>query len=158
MRLGGVFKPLGPLLKAIWPETEKVEKPLVFLAFWSLGRSGRRLGGVLEASWSVSNASWIILEPCWRRLGVSWMCLDASRSLVEPCGGLKCLGASWSRLGRVLKRLETSKNTHFWTPKTVKPQHVHNLHRNANYTIIPLIFCFISSSRNIHSLFKSLNL
>jgi hypothetical protein len=110
------LEPLGALLKAIWPETEKVEKPLVFLAFWSLGRSGRRLDGVLEASWSVPNESWIILEPCWRRVGVSCMCLDASWGLVEPFEGLKWLGVSWNRLGGVLKRLETSKNTHFWTP------------------------------------------
>ena len=44
---------LGVLLKAIWPDSENVEKTIVFLAFWSLGRSWRRLGSILEASWSV---------------------------------------------------------------------------------------------------------
>ena len=47
-RLGGVLKRLGALLKAIWPDTEKVEKPLVFFVFRSLGRSWRRLRRVLE--------------------------------------------------------------------------------------------------------------
>ena len=48
---------LGALLKAIWPDTGTVETPLVILASWSLGRSWRRLGSVLEASWSVLEAS-----------------------------------------------------------------------------------------------------
>ena len=47
-RLGGVFERLGALLKDIWQDTENVEKPLGVLAFWSLGRSWRRLGSVLE--------------------------------------------------------------------------------------------------------------
>ena len=58
-RLRGVLERLGALLQAIWPDAENVEKPLVFLAFWSPGRSWRpleaswsRLGGVLELSWS----------------------------------------------------------------------------------------------------------
>jgi hypothetical protein len=40
-RLGGVLKRLGALrtlLKAVWPDTGNVEKQLVVLAFWSLGR------------------------------------------------------------------------------------------------------------------------
>ena len=84
---------LGALLQAIWPEAENVEKPLVFLAFWSLGRSWRpleaswsRLGGVLELSWSrlgaaaafdaafdaaaaVSKRSWIDLKLLRSALG-----------------------------------------------------------------------------------------
>ena len=47
-RLGGVIKRLEALVKAIWPDAENVEKPLVFLAFWSLGRSWKRLRGLLE--------------------------------------------------------------------------------------------------------------
>ena len=38
-RLGGVLKRLGALLQAIWPDAENVEKLLVFLVCWSLGRS-----------------------------------------------------------------------------------------------------------------------
>ncbi len=58
-RLRGVLERLGALLQAFWPDAENVEKPLVFLAFSSLGRSWTpleaswsRLGGVLELSWS----------------------------------------------------------------------------------------------------------
>ena len=47
-RLGGGMKRLEALLKAIWPDSENVEKPLVFLAFSSLGRSWKRLRGLLE--------------------------------------------------------------------------------------------------------------
>jgi hypothetical protein len=47
-RLGGVIKRLEALVKAIWPEEENVEKPLVFLGFSSLGRSWKRLRGLLE--------------------------------------------------------------------------------------------------------------
>jgi 2-hydroxychromene-2-carboxylate isomerase len=47
-RLGGVMKRLEALLKAIWPDAENIEKPLVFLAFSSLGRSWKRLRGLLE--------------------------------------------------------------------------------------------------------------
>ena len=47
-RLGGVLKRLGALLQAIWPDAENVEKPLVFLALWSLGGFLERLGDVLE--------------------------------------------------------------------------------------------------------------
>ena len=64
-----LWEPLGALLKAIWPETENVENPMVFLALWSLGRSWRRLGGVLERLGGVSEASWRVLEVSWRRLG-----------------------------------------------------------------------------------------
>ena len=46
-RLGVVLGCLGALLQAIWPDTENVEQPLVFIIFGSLGRSWRRLG----ASW-----------------------------------------------------------------------------------------------------------
>ena len=35
-------------LKAIWPYAENVEKPLIFLVFWSLNRSWQRLRGLLE--------------------------------------------------------------------------------------------------------------
>jgi 2-hydroxychromene-2-carboxylate isomerase len=48
-RLGGVMKRLEALLKAIWPDAENVEKPMVFFAFRALDA----LGSVLEASWSV---------------------------------------------------------------------------------------------------------
>ena len=47
-RLGGVMKRIEALLKAIWPDAENVEKPLVVLAFSSLGRSWKRLRGLLE--------------------------------------------------------------------------------------------------------------
>ena len=43
-RLRGVLERLGALLQAIWPDAENVEKPLVFLCFWTLGRSCNRLG------------------------------------------------------------------------------------------------------------------
>ena len=63
-RLGGVLKRLGALLQAIWPDDENVEKPLVFLAFWSPGRSWKRLGGLLERLGG-------ILETSWSRLGAA---------------------------------------------------------------------------------------
>ncbi len=50
--------------QSIWPAAENVEKPLVFLAFWSPGRSWKRLGGVLERLGG-------ILEPSWSRLGAA---------------------------------------------------------------------------------------
>ena len=62
--LGGVLERLGALLQAIWPDAENVEKPLVFLAVWSLGRSWRPLG-----------ASWRRLGASKRRLEASWSCL-----------------------------------------------------------------------------------
>ena len=63
-RLGGVLKRLGALLQAIWPDAENVDKPLVFLAFWSPGRSWKRLGGLLERLGGV-------LETSWSRLGAA---------------------------------------------------------------------------------------
>ena len=42
------MKRLEARLKAIWPDAENVEKPLVFLVLWSLGRSWKRLRGLLE--------------------------------------------------------------------------------------------------------------
>ena len=68
-RLGDVLKRFGVLSKAIWPDTDNFENPVVFLVFWSLGCSWRRLGSVLEASWSVLEASWKRLEASWSRLG-----------------------------------------------------------------------------------------
>ena len=47
-RLGGGMKRLEALLKASWPDAENVEKPLIVLAFSSLGRSWKRLRGLLE--------------------------------------------------------------------------------------------------------------
>ena len=47
-RLGGVMKRLEALLKAIWPDAENVENPLVFLSFSSLGRAWKRLRSLLE--------------------------------------------------------------------------------------------------------------
>ena len=47
-RLGGVMKRLEALLTAMWPDAENVEKTLVFLALSSLGRSWKRLRGLLE--------------------------------------------------------------------------------------------------------------
>ena len=35
-------------LQAIWPDDENVEKPLVFICFWTLGRSWRPLVFVFE--------------------------------------------------------------------------------------------------------------
>ena len=68
-------------VQAIWPDTENVEKPLVFLAFWSLGRSWRRLGSVLEASWSALERLGSVskhLRAVLSSLGASWRRLDAS--------------------------------------------------------------------------------
>ena len=60
------------------------------------------------------------------------------------------------RLVRILAALgapKSKKSTPTWAPKatfvdpkTVTMQHDVNLHRNTNYTMIPLIFCFIWSS------------
>ena len=47
-RLRSVMKRLEALLKASWPDAENVEKPLIVLAFSSLGRSWKRLRGLLE--------------------------------------------------------------------------------------------------------------
>ena len=78
-RLGGVLEAswsvlerLGALLQAIWPDAENVEKPLVFLAFWSLGRSWRPL----EASWSRLGD---VLEPSWSDLKLLLSALGASK-------------------------------------------------------------------------------
>ena len=46
--LRGVMKRIEALLKASWPDAENVEKPLVSLAFSSLGRSPKRLRGLFE--------------------------------------------------------------------------------------------------------------
>ena len=54
------MKRLGAPLQAIWPDAENVEKPLVFLVCWSLGRSWRALG-----------ASWSVLKTSWRRFGAA---------------------------------------------------------------------------------------
>jgi hypothetical protein len=61
-RLGGVLKRLGALLQAIWRDAEDVEKALVFLGFWTLGRSWRLLGGLLEASSSVLERVRVVLK------------------------------------------------------------------------------------------------
>ena len=83
-RLGGILEASRSvlelpktLLKAMWPDTEIVEEPLVFLVFRELAAFGSlaRFGCVLEASWSV---------------------LEASR---------RCLGGVLERLGGVLERL-----------------------------------------------------
>ena len=47
-RLGGVMKRIDALLKAMWPDAENIAKPLVFLAFSSLGSSWKRLRSLLE--------------------------------------------------------------------------------------------------------------
>jgi hypothetical protein len=62
-RLGASWRRLGALLKAIWPDSENVEKPLCprFLEPWPL----------LEASWSVLER----LRGVLKRLGASWSCL-----------------------------------------------------------------------------------
>ena len=62
----------------------------------ALGASGRRLVGLLEASWRHLGASWERLGSSWRPLGAVWRRLGAS------CWPV---GASWERLGRVLGRL-----------------------------------------------------
>ena len=48
-RLGGGMKRLEALLKANRPDAENVEKTLVFLVLSSLGRSWKRLRGLLES-------------------------------------------------------------------------------------------------------------
>jgi hypothetical protein len=58
------LKRVGALLQAIWPDDENVGKPFVFLAFWSPGRSWKRLGGFLERLGGV-------LETSWSRLGAA---------------------------------------------------------------------------------------
>ena len=63
---------LGALLKAILPDAENVEKPLVFLGFWSLGRSWRPL----DASWSRLGD---VLEPSWSDLKLLLNALGASK-------------------------------------------------------------------------------
>ena len=60
---------------------------------------------------------------------------------VRPLRLLDALGAHKSK-----KQKKWAHKATFWELKTVKTQHVHNLHRNANYTINPLICCFIWSS------------
>ena len=42
------MKRLEARLKAIWPDAGNVAKPVVFLVCWSLGRSWKRLRGLLE--------------------------------------------------------------------------------------------------------------
>ena len=58
------MKHLGALLQAIWRDAENVENTLVFLCFGALGRSWKRLGGLLERLGS-------ILETSWSRLGAA---------------------------------------------------------------------------------------
>ena len=70
-RLRGVLERLGALLQAIWPEAENVEKPLVFLAFWSPGRSWKRLGGLLERLGGLLERLGGVLETSWSRLGAA---------------------------------------------------------------------------------------
>ena len=90
-----VSKRLGALLQAIWPDTENVEKPLVFLVFWSMGRS------------------WGTLGPSWRRLEdvlePSWSCLGAAAPAAAPdaaCVGVPAaLGRSWTALEPLLAAL-----------------------------------------------------
>ena len=95
---------LRALLKAIWPDAENVEKPLVFLVFsrirrfWEPCAFWMRLGGVLERLGSVLERLGGVLEAAWRRLGASLSVLERLR-------------ASWRRLGGVLERLGAS-----WVP------------------------------------------
>ena len=84
-RLGGVLNRIAALLQATWPDAENVEKPLVFLALWSPGRSWKRLG----ASWKLLLLSMLVLMLLQLVRRASWW-----------------LKASWSRLGCVLEPLE----------------------------------------------------
>ena len=75
----------------MWPDTENVEKALVFLVvlrirrFWEPCVSWKRLGCVLERLGSVLEGLGAVLEPSWGRLG----------GVLERLGGvLKRLGAS----------------------------------------------------------------
>ena len=90
---------LKTLLKATWPDTKNVEKPLVFLAFWGPGRSWKRLGGLLEGLRG-------ILETSWSRFGAA---AGTAAGFDAAAAGSKLswwLGASCSRLGGVLDPLE----------------------------------------------------
>ena len=61
--LGGFLEPLEALFNAIWPETEHVQKQMVFLVLGSLSRSWRRRGSVSERLGGVLEASWSVLKP-----------------------------------------------------------------------------------------------
>ena len=97
------MKRLGALLQAIWPDDENVEKPLVFLAFWSPGRSWKRLGGLLERLVGV-------LEASWSRLGATAAfeaAFDAAAAASKrSCIDLKLRGSrSFRKLRKLLKTL-----------------------------------------------------
>ena len=97
--LGGVLKRLGALLQAIWPDDENVEKPLVFLAFWSPGRSWKRLGGLLERLGG-------ILETSWSRLGAAAAVAAPAAASDAACVGVPAaLGRSWTAPGPLLGAL-----------------------------------------------------
>ena len=89
---------LGALLQAIWPDAENVEKPFIVLAFWSPGRSWKRL----EASQSVLEASWRRLGAVLELLLLSMLLLMLLQLVRSALGGLKRLvvvsEASWGLL------------------------------------------------------------
>ena len=89
-RLGGVLKRLGGLLQASWADTENFDKPLVFLAVWSPGRSWKRLRGLLERLGGV-------LETSWSRRGAdAAVAAHAAASDAANVGVPAALGRSWT--------------------------------------------------------------
>ncbi len=118
---------------------------------------------VLLPRWKGIKASWSVVEASWRVLGVA---------RCERIGGMRlyvshiylCVLNMWAfadwkpsfirgnacayRARRVLITPTWAQQTTFLDNRTVKLQHVVNLHRNAHYTSISLIFCFIWSSTN----------
>ena len=91
--LGGLLDPPGRLLGVSWAALAASWAPGGFLE-----RPWRRLGALLESSWSFLEVSWKLLEGSWRRLKVFWQpfggvleafegFLDAPESILEASGG-----------------------------------------------------------------------
>ena len=83
-----------------------------------------------------------------RRLRLAFMCFKAfshiNKNGVEV-GLCPLLAALEAQTHENWPRKWAQKATEL-DPQIVKTQHVDNLHRNATYTIIPIVFCFIGSS------------
>jgi hypothetical protein len=89
----------GALLQAIWPDMKNAEKPLVFLAFWSPGRSWKRLRGLLERRGAV-------LETSWSDLGGADAVAAAAAASAAACVGVPVAQKrSWTAPGPLLGAL-----------------------------------------------------